>query len=293
MQRIQSSVYVLALITSGSVMADPGWLATFEEAEQIAADQKVPLLMHFHAPWCGPCRQMDKYLFSSSVVRRALREGLSAVKVDITRRPDLKARFSVTSIPCDVVVHPDGTYRTLSVGMVSESSYLSLLRNAAARGRVIAMGLMQGSDSNQSGDAVQTVDSVPPVSPTSDHAEIIGLSGYCPVMLTGKKQWVRGKQALTERYGGVLYYFSDSTRRDMFLKNSARYAPRNLGCDPVILMRENRAVAGRIRYGVFFDGNLYLCRSEDTLSEFRQHPLRYTRIQHAVRSSELTGQTFR
>ncbi|MCH2201629.1 MAG: thioredoxin family protein [Fuerstiella sp.] len=293
MRRIRSLVYIVALIISESVLADPGWLATFGEAEQIASEQKVPLLVHFHASWCGPCRQMDKYVFSSSVVQRALREGLSAVKVDITKRPDLKARFSVASIPRDVVLHPDGTFETLSVGMVPKATYLSLLRDAAARGRVIAMTLMEDSDSDEIGAVVHNFEAVPPLSNASADEEIIGLSGYCPVMLTGKKRWIRGKQTFAERYRGVVYYFSDMSQRDVFLRNPDRYAPRNLGCDPVILLRENRTVTGRIRYGVFFEGNLYLCRSEETLSEFRRHPRRYTRIQHAVRPSELTGQTFR
>ena len=101
MGQIRSSVFILAVLTIESALAGHGWRASFEEAEEVAARQQVPLLVHFHAPWCGPCRQMDEHLFSLAAVQRALQNGLAAVKVDITERPDLKERFEAESIPRD------------------------------------------------------------------------------------------------------------------------------------------------------------------------------------------------
>ena len=40
------------------------------------------------------------------------------------------------------------------------------------------------------------------------------------------------------------------------------------------------------------DGKLYLFRTAESRREFKRQPLRYTRVQHAVKSTELTGQTF-
>ena len=293
MERIRSSVFILTILTNGCVLAGGGWMPSFEEAEQAAARQQIPLLMHFHAFWCRPCRQMGRQLFSSPDVQRALQDGLAAVKVDITDRPDLKERFAAVSIPRDVVVYPDGSVETLSVGMVRKSLYLSILRDAAARGRSISMTLMEQLESAETGKTTHAVESVPAASSGSTDEEIIGLSGYCPVSLMRRKQWVRGNPNLAERYRGVLYYLRGDKQRDEFLRNPDRYAPCNLGCDPVVLFREQRAVTGRIRYGAFFDGKLYLFRTAESRREFRFQPLRYTRIQHAVRSGELTGQTFR
>jgi YHS domain-containing protein len=75
----------------------------------------------------------------------------------------------------------------------------------------------------------------------------------------------------------------------VFEQNPRRYAPQNLGCDPVLLLSDQRAISGRIQYGAFFDGNLYLFRSEDNRALFRKNPLRYTRIRHAVRVEEIEG----
>lgn len=288
-------VLVMTFLICGSVSASPdrGWLASFEDAEREAARRQIPLLVHFHAPWCGPCRQMDGQVFSSPVVQRALQNGLAAVKVDITERPDLKERFAAESVPRDVVVYPNASVQTLSVGLVPEGSYLSILRRTAARGRSIVTRIPENSDSAAPEESRNRFESLPPVIHESPDEEIIGLSGYCPVMLTASRQWVPGHKDLAVRYRGVLYYFSGDEHRHEFLKNPDRYAPRNLGCDPVVLHREQRAVTGRIRFGAFFDGRLYLFRTEETRREFRLHPLRYTRIQHAVMPSELSGQVFR
>ncbi len=293
MRRIVSSVFVLTVLSNGTALAGHSWLESFEEAEQAAAQQQVPLLIHFYASWCGPCRQMEQRVFSSPTVQYALQEGLTAVKVNISERPDLKDRFGADTIPRDMVVYPDGSVATLSVGMVPRTSYLLILRDTAARGRLIAMTQMEESDLIPTGRQPRAVKLISPMPGGSADEEIIGLSGYCPVMLTGHRRWVKGDITRAERYRGVLYYFSGDSQRVQFLRNPDWYAPRNLGCDPVVLFRQQRAVAGRIKYGVFFDGKLYLFRTAESRREFKLRPLRYTRIQHAVRPSELTGQTFR
>ena len=295
MKCISPSAVTLTFMVSGMALAGNGfgWQLSFEDAERQATQQHVPLLMHFHSSWCGPCRQMDQQVFSSPVVQRALQEGLTAVKVDITERPDLKDRFGADSIPRDIVVYPDGTVETLNIGMVPMRSYLSLLRNTAARGRSIAMTRMDASEAEVIENRNRTVELVPVVQDATEDTEIVGLNGYCPVMLSGRKKWIRGQANLTERYRGVLYHFSGEKQRDLFQQNPDRYAPRNLGCDPVILFKEQRAVTGRIRYGAFFDGKLYLFHTAQSRTEFKRKPLRYTRIQHAIKPAELTGQTFR
>ncbi len=303
------SVFVLALVISGSAFAvsGAGWQASFERAEQLASERQVPLLLHFHAEWCGPCRAMERDVFSSPVVQRALQDGLVAVQVNTSQRPDLKQRFGAETIPRDVVVYPDGTVETLSVGLVPQHSYLANLRDTAARGQAMLMNLMEQLEEEEpafaGGPAFEEdplppvprtqVESVPSVVEEPQQAETVGLSGYCPVMLTGKKQWVTGRAELAERYRGVIYHFSGVSQREEFLDNPDRYAPRNLGCDPVVLVNEQRAVTGKIRYGAFFDGKLYLFRTAESRREFKRSPLRYTRIQHAVKLNDLSGQTFR
>lgn len=306
MGSVRSSVLIGVLVSCNLVVAGPGWQQSFDTAERLAEEQQVPLLLHFHASYCGPCHTMERTVFSTSAVQRALQDGLVAVKIDIEARSDLKDRFGVRTIPRDVVVYPDGTTETLCVGLIPAESYREKLRKTAVRGRAMLMTLMEQLESEdvrepevprprEPQESRPAVESLPIVSaePEEEAEEIVGLNGYCPVMLTGQKQWVTGREELSERYRGVLYYFGGESQREEFLRQPDRYAPRNLGCDPVVLVREQRAVTGRIRYGAFFDGKLYLFRTAESRREFRRHPLKYTRVQHAVKSTELSGQTFR
>ncbi len=291
------SGFVLATVICATAAAGhgPGWQSSFEEAEQIAQRQQVPLLLHFHAAWCGPCKKMEQQVFSSPSVQRALQEGLVAVQVETSARPDIAQQFGATTIPRDVVIYPDGKIETLGVGFVPQSSYLAILRDTAARGRMIAMTRRDREPAEPESErrADTSVQVVPEVKGDEIDEEIIGLSGYCPVMLSDRKEWIPGSADIAERHRGVLYYFSAHKQRDRFRENPDRYAPRNLGCDPVLLTRDQRAITGRIRYGLFFDGNLYLFRTVENREEFRRQPLKFTRVQHAIKPTELSGQTFR
>ncbi len=319
MAGVRSLMFILMLWLTGTAAAGPGWRSSFEEAQAVAARDQIPLLIHFHAPWCGPCQQMDRDVFSSLAVKRALAEGLAAVKVDTSERPDVSRRYGVSTVPRDVVVYPDGRTETLSVGYIPRSAYLSMLRDVASRGRMMALERQEAEGGEENPDAATPLPdswshteneagdesgpdiaagpetAVAPDGPDDEKAdgEIIGLGGYCPVLLSDRRQWVRGRPDLTERWRGVLYRFSGPQQREQFLKNPDRYAPRNLGCDPVVLLREQRAVTGRIRYGLFFDGGLYLFRTAENREEFRRRPLKYPRIQHAVKPHDLTGHTYR
>ena len=287
--RALCTVFLIASQSAGVVSAR-GWKPSYEAAEAASAASAIPLLIHFHAAYCGPCRQMEKQVFTSPAVQQALDDGLSAVKVDIQDRTDLKTRFEIETVPCDIVVYPDGSVETLSVGFVPRSSWLAMLRDAAARGRIIALNRLE-PESRSDYSEIRPAAEIPMWKETD--GEVVGLGGFCPVMLAGWRKWVQGNSEISAHHRGIEYHFSNVKAREEFVKDRVRYAPRNLGCDPVLLLNEQRAVTGSIRFGVFFDGKLYLFRSNTTRREFRSNPSKYTRIQHAIRPAQLWGQTFR
>ena len=249
-------------------MASEGWYETYEAARAAAEQQQLPLLIHFHASYCGPCREMSRQVFSKREVQQQLSEGLAAVEVDVARDPALAAQYGASTIPRDVVVYRDGTTETLNVGFKSTLAYMSLLRGVAAKG------------------------AKSPEPRIVRNARIIGLDGFCPVRLLRDREWVSGHENLTTTYRGITYFFSTEEMQKQFLKAPSDYAPQNLGCDPIVLLTDDRAVTGKIRFGAFFDDRLYLFSSEDNRASFKKSPLKYTRIRHAVRVDDLVGQRF-
>jgi YHS domain-containing protein/thiol-disulfide isomerase/thioredoxin len=267
--RIAVSLIAVFLTTASSFsMASEGWYESYEAARDAAEEQQLPLLIHFHASYCGPCRQMSQQVFSRREVQQQLSDGLAAVEVDVGRDPAIAAQFGATTIPRDVVVYRDGTTETLNVGFKSTLAYMSLLRRVAAKGaRSCGPHIVKST-------------------------QIIGLEGFCPVRLLRDREWVSGHEDLTTTYRGITYFFSTKELQKIFLKAPSDYAPQNMGCDPIVLLTDDRAVTGKIKFGAFFDDRLYLFSSEDNRVRFKKSPLKYTRIRQAIRADDLVGQRF-
>ena len=261
---------------TSSASANDGWHRTFEEAQEAANSANVPLLIHFHASWCGPCRQMEQQVLSQPDVQQQLKNGLAAVEVDVSQRPDLAQQFGATTVPRDVAVIPGQAPKTLNVGFKSRSAYLSLLRNVSLEGSQVPKIVQK-----------ETSPKVP-----ASTQPIIGLEGFCPVRLLKDREWISGREELTEAYQGITYYLSSEQAREQFRNNPQDFSPRNLGCDPVVLYSSQQAVTGKIKYGAFFDDQLYLFDSFENRKSFKANPLRYVRIQHAIKIDDLAGQRF-
>ncbi|MGO9461701.1 MAG: thioredoxin [Rhodomicrobium sp.] len=65
-------------------------------ADVIDASRKVPVLVDFWAPWCGPCRQLTPVL---EKVVKAARGAVRLVKMNIDEHPQIAGQLGVQSIP--------------------------------------------------------------------------------------------------------------------------------------------------------------------------------------------------
>jgi thioredoxin 1 len=86
-----------------------------------------PVLVDFHAEWCGPCRMM------SPVIDRLAEDPATpalVAKVNIDEAPELATRFGITSIPT-LIVFKDGRPVSTSRGTQSEASLRALIASAA------------------------------------------------------------------------------------------------------------------------------------------------------------------
>jgi len=222
---------------------------------------------------------MDAQVFSNPDVQRLLRQVLVVVDIDVQQRQDLALKFGATSIPRDVVVFPGQAPQTLNSSFKPAHAYLDMLRDVAARGIQFAKPKIQ-----------PTI--VPDTAVVKDVPEtVIGIEGFCPVKLMQDKAWVPGEKSLTEVHRGITYQFSSSQARAEFRSDPRKFTPQNLGCDPVVLYSDQQAVMGHIQYGVFFDSQLFLFESDGNRKAFKENPLRYGRIQSALKVGDLTSRS--
>ena len=284
-------LFVLFSPSARLVGAEPNtcWRSDYKTALQEAEEKKLPLLLHFYADWCMPCQRMEREVFSTAVVKEMLGSRFVAVKVNSDARQDLVNRYGVQTLPSDVVID-SLTGRTIAVysGYQDRTGYINNASQAEARfTKTHARDLIAAKPNIREDVAVPAsavkLDGIE----LSDPQPVIGLDGFSPVALTKKRQWNRGSANYSWDYKDVTYYLTSREELLEFRNNPETFAPKLLGCDPVILWESDKAVAGDIRYGAFFDDELFLFKSEERRRQFKANPEKYMRLQHALKVDQI------
>jgi len=78
-------------------------------------DEARPTVIDFYAPWCQPCRDMDKVLDKA---KKAYGDKISLMKVDIDdpKNEKLVEQYEVSPIPTLVFLNTDGEVVTYTIG---------------------------------------------------------------------------------------------------------------------------------------------------------------------------------
>ena len=112
------------------VVADD-WQTDFAEAKKLAKQKQEPLLVHFHAPWCAPCLQMEQSVLNTAQVKQRLGQGITAVKINCETQRAFAKSMGISTLPADLVIAPNGSVLKHSVGAHSVSSYVALIKKHA------------------------------------------------------------------------------------------------------------------------------------------------------------------
>ncbi len=84
------------------------WQKTMSSALKEAKRTGKPIMVDFHATWCGPCKMLDAQTFSNAAVIKESRRWV-AVKVDGDKEPALVKKYQVRGFPTVAFLKPDGT----------------------------------------------------------------------------------------------------------------------------------------------------------------------------------------
>ena len=103
----------------------------------------------------------------------------------------------------------------------------------------------------------------------------LALAGYDIVPLRDQQQWRQGLKSLAATYDGQRYFFSSARHREIFLAAPSRYVPALGGRCMVTFAESGRRVAGDLKYGVLYQGRIYLFSDAVHQRRFQEEPGKY------------------
>lgn len=117
---------------------------TWEQVKEKAKIEKKYIFIDCYTTWCGPCKAMDKNVYTDEKVGRVTEDKFISVKVqmDKTAYDDesvkqwyqdaalIQANYTVDAFPTFLFVYPDGKPMHKAVGYKNPDQFVSLIREA-------------------------------------------------------------------------------------------------------------------------------------------------------------------
>ncbi|GAB4395716.1 MAG: hypothetical protein OHK0053_05870 [Microscillaceae bacterium] len=103
---------------------------TWPEALKEAKKQNKVLFVDAYAVWCGPCKYMDKYVFTDAQVARYFNEHFINYKLDVDVEKQLAVNFEIEAMPTYLFVDADEAVVFRKTGAMDAEAFLKLGKNA-------------------------------------------------------------------------------------------------------------------------------------------------------------------
>lgn len=97
-----------------------------DQARAKAKQENKPILFDAYTTWCGPCKQMDKQVFTQHKVAKFYNDEFVNLKVDMEKGEgvSLKTKYEVTAYPTYLVLDKDGNVLHRAVGGMSAEEFV-------------------------------------------------------------------------------------------------------------------------------------------------------------------------
>lgn len=90
----------------------------------IIKDSK-PVLVDFHALWCGPCKVQSPIL---KEIASELGDRVRVIKIDVDQNPDVASRYQIQGVPT-LMIFKNGEVKYRQAGLHSKQQVLNAVNN--------------------------------------------------------------------------------------------------------------------------------------------------------------------
>ena len=102
------AVFSVALFAQSSQAGPINWRNNLDAAKLEAAQSGKLILVHFYTASCGPCKKLERDVFSQPQIAAAMERDFIPVKLNADQSPALANAFQVTRVPTEVVLNAQG-----------------------------------------------------------------------------------------------------------------------------------------------------------------------------------------
>jgi thioredoxin 1 len=86
---------------------------------------ELPVLVDFHAEWCGPCKVQSPILVE---LARNLKGKIKVIKIDVDKNQEIAGRFQIRSVPT-LALFKSGQLLWKQSGLMNKNQLLAILQS--------------------------------------------------------------------------------------------------------------------------------------------------------------------
>ena len=87
-------------------------------------NENLPVLVDFHADWCGPCKMLAPIL---KEVKHELQDSIKIVKIDVDKNQVIASKYQVRGVPT-MILFKNGNQLWRQSGVVQKNDILSTIK---------------------------------------------------------------------------------------------------------------------------------------------------------------------
>ncbi|GAA4940965.1 thioredoxin [Algibacter agarivorans] len=85
---------------------------------------ELPVLIDFHADWCGPCKMLAPIL---KEVKEELEDAIKIIKIDVDKNQPLAAKYQVRGVPT-MLLFKNGEQVWRQSGVLQKNDIISIIK---------------------------------------------------------------------------------------------------------------------------------------------------------------------